>query len=79
VKATGRIADVSEIRSGSVAATAVSDGLERDLWLFPIEGRRKQGALREGMREGFTLGQYLMLVDYTSRLVRDGKPDEWTH
>ena len=35
--------------------------------------RRKQGALREGMREGFTLGQYLMLVDYTSRLVRDGK------
>jgi len=25
------------------------------------------------MRGGFTLGQYLMLVDYTSRLVRDGK------
>jgi len=24
------------------------------------------------MRKGFTLGQYLMLVDYTSRLVRDG-------
>ncbi len=39
----------------------------------PIEDRRKQGALREGMREGFTLGQYLMLVDYTSRFVRDGK------
>jgi len=46
VKATGRIADVSEKRSGSVAATAVSDGLERDLWLIPIEDRRKQGALR---------------------------------
>ena len=43
------------------------------MWLIPIEDRRKQGALREGMREGFTLGQYLMLVDYTSRLVRDGK------
>ena len=41
--------------------------------LSPIEDRRKQGALREGMREGFTLGQYLMLVDYTSRLVSDGK------
>ena len=27
----------------------------------------------ESMREGFTLGQYLMLVDHTSRLVRDGK------
>jgi len=25
------------------------------------------------MREGFTLGQYLMLVDHTSRLIRDGK------
>ena len=37
------------------------------------EDRRKPGALREGMREGFTLGRYLMLVDYTSRLVRDGK------
>jgi len=37
------------------------------------EDRQKQGALREGMREGFTLGRYLMLVDYTSRLVRDGK------
>ena len=72
-KAEGRIADVSEIRNGSVAATAVSDGVEGGLWLIPIEDRRKQGALREGMREGFTLGQYLMLVDYTSRLVRDGK------
>jgi len=73
VKATEKIADLSEIRNGSVAATAVTEGLERDLWLIPIEDRRKQGALREGMREGFTLGQYLMLVDYTSRLVHDGK------
>jgi len=73
MKATGRIADVSKIRDGSLAATKVFDGLERDLWLVPIEDRRKQGALREGMREGFTLGQYLMLVDYTSRLVSDGK------
>jgi len=27
----------------------------------------------EGMREGFTLCQYSLLVDYTSRLERDGK------
>ena len=38
---------MSEIRNESVAATAVSDGLERDLWLVPIEDRRQQGALRE--------------------------------
>ncbi len=25
------------------------------------------------MREGFTLGHYLLLVDYTSRMVRKGK------
>jgi hypothetical protein len=25
------------------------------------------------MREGFTLGQYLLLVDYTSRTIRKGK------
>ncbi len=73
LKAGGRITDVSEIRSGSVAAAAVSDGVELDLWLVPIEDRRSKGELREGMREGFTLGQYLLLVDYTSRLVRDGK------
>jgi hypothetical protein len=72
-KAEGRIADVSEIRNGSVAATAVSDGVERDLWLVPIEDRRKAGEFRKGMREGFTFGQYLILLDYTSRLVRDGK------
>ena len=43
VKAEGRIADVAEIRNGSLAATAVSDGVEGDLWLIPIEDRRKQG------------------------------------
>ena len=28
---------------------------------------------REGMLEGFSLGSYLLLVDYTGRLFRDGK------
>ena len=28
---------------------------------------------REGMVEGFSLGSYLLLVDYTGRLFRDGK------
>ena len=52
------VADVSEIRNGSVAATKVSDGFEHDLWLIPIEDRRKRGALRGGMREGFTVDFY---------------------
>jgi len=28
---------------------------------------------REGMLEGFSLGRYLLLVDYTGRLVCEGK------
>jgi hypothetical protein len=43
--------DVTEIRTGSVAAQRVSEGIE----------------------EGFTFGQYVMLVDCMSRTVREGK------
>ncbi|MBC8870399.1 MAG: hypothetical protein H8E44_13335, partial [Planctomycetes bacterium] len=43
------------------------------LWLCPVEDRRRQGSQREGMLEGFSLGSYLLLVDYTSRLCRQSK------
>ena len=56
-----------------MAAVRVSGGLEDDLWLVPIEDRRERGAVREGMRSGFSLGQYLMLVEYTGRMLREGK------
>jgi len=46
---------------------------EQDFWLCPVEDRRRLGAKREGMVEGFSLGSYLLLVDYTSRLCRQGK------
>jgi hypothetical protein len=65
--------DVEQIRNGSVAAQAVSGDVEDALWLVPIEDRQRQGSLRKGIVEGFTLGQYLLLVDYTSRVVRKGK------
>jgi hypothetical protein len=73
VKSKGRMCDVSEIRNGSVAASKVSGKVEKGLRLVPIEDRRRLGEDREGMREGFTLGQYLLLVDYTSRTIRKGK------
>ena len=41
--------------------------------LCPIEDRHKLDSSREGMLEGFSLGSYLMLVDYTGRLFRDGQ------
>ena len=55
--------------SGSTAAA----GLEEGLWLCRIEDRRKLDSPREGMIEGFSLGNSLLLVDYTGRLFREGK------
>ena len=62
--AAQRDTEVAEL--GSVAAQRVSGGLKDELWLVPIEDRRERGALREGMRSGLSLGQYLMLVEPTS-------------
>lgn len=54
--------------------------IEQDHWLCPVDDRRRDWpaawpgvAAREGMVEGFSLGSYLLLVDYTSRLCRRGK------
>ena len=58
---------------GSVAGSRAAAGLEDSLWLCPIEDRRRLGSSREGMLEGFSLGSYLLLVDYTGRLFRTGK------
>jgi hypothetical protein len=46
---------------------------EADLWLLPVEDLRRQGSPRAGMVEGCSLSCYLRLVDWTSRLVRQGK------
>jgi uncharacterized membrane protein len=43
------------------------------LWLCPIEDRRRLDSSREGMIEGFSLGNYLLLVEHTGRLFRAGK------
>ena len=36
--------------------------------LCPLEDRRGQGRSREGMLEGFSLGSYLLLVDYITEI-----------
>jgi hypothetical protein len=58
---------------GSVAGSLAVGTVEEDPWLCPIEDRRREGSLREGLLEGFSLGSYLLLIDYTSRLCRQGK------
>jgi REP element-mobilizing transposase RayT len=69
----GRLEELKAAARGSVAGSRAAGDVEEDLWLCPMEDRRRQGSLREGLREGFSLGSYLLLVDYTSRLCRAGK------
>ena len=73
VKDQGRTEDLKAAEQGSVAGSRASAGLEDSLWLCPIEDRRRLDSSREGMLEGFSLGSYLLLVDYTGRLFREGK------
>src|SRR5262249_50696138 len=73
VKDKGRSVDLTPARVGSVAGSAAAAGLEEGHWLCPIEDRRRLDSAREGMIEGFSLGNYLLLVDYTGRLFRVGK------
>lgn len=73
VKRQSRTGDVAVALAGSIAASARGEGLEEELWLCPIEDRRQLGSSREGMIEGFTLGNYLLLVEETGRSLREGK------
>jgi REP element-mobilizing transposase RayT len=73
MKAQGRTGDLKAAEQGSVAGSAASAGLEETIWLCPIEDRRRLDSSRKGMLEGFSLGSYLLVVDYTGRLFREGK------
>ena len=73
VKEQGRAEDLKAAQAGSVAGSTAAAGLEEGLWLCPIEDRRRLNSSREGMLEGFTLGNYVLLVEYTGRLFREGK------
>jgi hypothetical protein len=69
----GRTGDLKAAEHGSAAGSNASAGLEESIWLCPMEDRRRLDSRREGMLEGFPLGSYMLLVDYTGRLFRDGK------
>jgi hypothetical protein len=73
IQEQGRTTDLKAAEHGSLAGSNASAGVENSLWLCPIEDRRKVDSSREGMLEGFSLGNYLLLVDYTGRLFREGK------
>ncbi len=73
VRKQGRTADLQAAEGGSIAGSNAAAGVEDSLWLCPIEDRHQVNSSREGMLEGFSLGSYLLLVDYTGRLFRAGK------
>ena len=73
VESQGRTDDLAAAQNGSVAGSLAASGLEESHWLCPIEDRRGLDSSRAGMINGFSLGSYLLLVDYTGRLFRDGK------
>jgi REP element-mobilizing transposase RayT len=79
VKAKGKLKHLKAAAAGSAMGNRVAGRIEQDHWLCPLEDRRARGSAgkggesREGMLEGFSLGSYLLLVDYTGRLCRNGK------
>jgi hypothetical protein len=73
VKTQGRASELQAAEQGSAAGSTASVGLEESIWLCPIEDRRRLDSFREGMLEGLSLGSYLLLVDYTGRMFREGK------
>jgi REP element-mobilizing transposase RayT len=79
--ALGRLkAAAKGIAQGSNAAK----GLELDHWLAPIEDRRNvktHKSNREGLFETFSIGSYMLLIDYSARFLRkgDARPDASTN
>jgi hypothetical protein len=69
----GKTAQLQAAKGGSVGGSQAAAGMEESLWLCPIEDRRGLDSTREGMIQGFPLGNYLNLVEYTGRLFRQGK------
>ena len=75
-KAKGKLPQLKAAAASSVDGSRAAGRVEQDHWLCPLEDRRglaTNDGPREGMLQGFSLGSYLLLVDYTGRLCRNGK------
>ena len=79
-RARGRLEELqSAMRKtgeGRTLSPQEASRLEEQLWLCPfsdVPSDQEQTPTRRGMLCGFSLAQYVSLVDSTSRLVREGK------
>lgn len=61
------------LKDALVVPAELSQHLEADLWLCPVDDTRDKGSQRAGFLSGFSLVHYLRLIDASSRLVREGK------
>lgn len=66
-------AALSHASAGAVLMPEVAVRFENDHWLCPFSSASQSAHGFGGMLEGFSLPNYLKLLDETSRLVRDGK------
>ena len=78
VQSQGNMSLLKAALDGSVAGSRAAGDIEQSHWLLPIEDRRphtnaKPASTRAGMLESFSLGSYVLLVDYTARMFRNGK------
>jgi len=84
VRALGRLDDLAAAQQNSVAAATLGEGLNTGLWLAPIEepsavsgsGDSMGGAANPEQRKcvlDMPLGTYVWLVEYSGRIVRNGK------
>ena len=73
IKSNDATAQLEAAKGSSAASSQAASGLEGARWLCPIEDRRRWDSSREGMFDGLSIGNYLLLVDYTGRLFREGK------
>ncbi len=61
-------------QAASPGSNAPRRAWRRRCWLCPVRGTAAASIQRaEGMLEGFSLGSYLLLVDYTGRVVPRGQ------
>lgn len=73
-RSKGKLRKLRSALEGSVSGCEALGRIEQDHWLVPVEDRRSRDpGSREGMLESFSLGSYLALIDYVSRLRREGK------
>ncbi|HMP78649.1 MAG TPA: hypothetical protein PKD54_04305, partial [Pirellulaceae bacterium] len=72
-KECGKLDALKAAAKGSYSGSKSAGRFEDAHWLCPLDDGQGKGSPREGMLAGFSLGSYLLLVDYTGRLHREGK------